>query len=124
MIDVVISALKSSSSVTTYVDADNIYPLFRLQGGTIPAIVVQLVDTTPVDTHDQAIDMDVHVVELTIFHTNPKGAWKTGEAVRARMESLQDLRIKETRFITQTTDVFEVQDATSLSQRYECSMTR
>lgn len=119
MIDKIISTLTSTTSVTDFVPADNIYPLFRLQGGELPAVVVQLVGTTPVDTHDHKPDVDEHSVEITVFHVEPRSAWRVSVAIRQALERENSISgIDQVRFETQATDVFEVQDAFSVTQRY------
>lgn len=123
MIDHIITALTSTASVTVYVDADNIFPVFRLQGSTLPAITVQLVGTDPAETKD-GVTMDDHTVEVNIFHDSPRSAWKVATAIRERLEALTDAEVKEVRFLNQATDVFEATESHSVSQRYTVSMTR
>ena len=125
MINIFINTLKNTPAVTTLVDADNIFPLFRLQGSSMPCIVVQLVQTIPVDTHDQAPSLDTHTVEVTTFHTTPLGAWKIANEIRNAYERFTDSDgIDQIRFVTQATDIFEVTEAHSITQRYECHQNR
>lgn len=120
MINLIINALKNDQVVLQYVSADNIYPLFRLQGSDLPAVVIQLVNTTPIDTHDVVTDMDLHTVEITTINLDPQTAWKTSQQIRRSLESNTTISgIDRIRFETQATDVFEVQDAFSVTQRYE-----
>jgi len=112
--------LKATASVTSYVDADNIFPLFRLQGSTIPAIVVQLVNTTPQDTHDEAFDAFIHEVEITTIGEDPKFVWRASQQVRQKMNNYANVsgRLSGGRFLNQATDIFEATDVFSVTQRY------
>ena len=119
MINFVIAALTATSSVTDIVPANNILPLFRLQKQALPAITVQLVDTQPEQTHDMPMATFTHTVEITVFHEDPSNAWAASVAVRGKLNGA-DLggNMKECRFVTQATDVFEITEAFSVTQRY------
>ena len=120
MINYIISALKATSSVTDIVPADNIFPLFRLQGSSLPAIVVQLVNSVPQDTHDDRFDAWEHELEITTLHESPKSAWRASQQVRLRMSGYSDAanNLEGMRFLNQATDVFEATDVFSVTQRY------
>lgn len=124
MIDIIITGLTSTTTITQYVPADNIFPLFRLQKSTLPAITVQLVGTEPQDTHDTKVDMDLNMVEITIFHTSPKSAWRVASAIRDRLEGFAYQEVVDTRFDTQATDIYEATEVHTITQRYECFTTR
>ena len=124
MIDQIITALKNTSSVTTFVPADNIFPLIRLQQSDLPAAVVQLVDTEPIDTKDDSFDLDVHTVEVTTIAEHPRTAWRASGQIRLRLQGYTDTYIIQTRFVTQATDVFEATEVHSVTQRYECHTKR
>lgn len=126
MINEIITLLTNTSSVTDQVPAANIFPLFRLQGSTLPAIVIQLLDTDPVYTKDQVSDLDLHTFEITVFGEGPKFVWRTATLVRQRLDTWtgDTTGIDKVRMIAQATDVFEVVDAHSVTQRYECHMKR
>lgn len=119
MIDTIITALKATTSITDLVPADNIFPLFRLQKSDLPAIVIQLVDTEPVETKDDAFDLDVHTVEITTLTEHPKTAWRTSVKVRQRLQGFATEPIVQSRFVTQATDVFEATEVHSVTQRYQ-----
>lgn len=126
MIDHIITVLKASPGLTQYVPADNIYPLFRLQGASLPAITIQLTDTQPVYTHDMQSDVDMHRFELTIFFEGVRNAFKAGHAVRLVFDHWDgdNSGIDQVRLVGQASDIFEVQDAFSLTQTYECHQNR
>ena len=124
MINHIIKALTVSSSITDLIPATNIFPLFRLQGSNLPAITVQLVDSQPEATHDLQQATFTHTVEITIFHEDPESAWTASQEVRKKLDG-QALHatLPETSFATQATDVFEITEAFSVSQRYTCYET-
>lgn len=119
MINYVIKALTQTSSVTDLIPAQNIFPLFRLQGQSLPAITVQLVDTQVEGTHDMVQRTFTHTVEITTFHENPADAWDACVAIRGKLDGTSlHATLPEVRFVTQATDVFEVTEAFSVTQRY------
>jgi hypothetical protein len=102
------------------------FPLIALQGAQMPAIVVQLVSTEPIDTHDKLSTIDEHTVEVTILEENPKDAWTASGRVRTKLDGWSDssAQIITSRFENQATDVFESTDIFSVSQRYLITMNR
>lgn len=124
MIDIIIEALVNSPSITQYVPADNIFPVFRLQQSTLPAITIQLVGTDPQHTHDTHVDMDINMVEITTFHESPKAAWRVATEIRSRLQGFNGRDIEDIIFDTQATDIFESTEVHSISQRFECFTTR
>lgn len=124
MIDIIIQALANTQSITQYVPADNIFPVFRLQQSTLPAITIQLMGTDPQHTHDTHVDMDINMVEITTFHESPRQAWKVAGQIRARLEGFSDGDIVDAIFDTQATDIFESTEVHTITQRYECFTKR
>ena len=102
MIDTFITTLKDTPAVTTLCPADNIFPLFRLEGSQMPSIVVQLVATDPIDTKDNEPSVDRHTVEVTTFNLSPLSAWKISQQIRLAYERFKDTDgIDRIRFVTQ-----------------------
>ena len=106
MINLVIDILKADANVTAITTENRIYPLSRLEGATIPAIVVQLTGTNPADTHDTTSNMDTHTVEVTVIEDKPKDANALAVLVRAALDGYAGNNIGEIRFVNQATDVF------------------
>lgn len=123
MIHYVIQRLSDTTTITN-VTATRIFPLFRLQGSTTPAITVQLLASVPADTKDEVSTFEAHTVEITIFHAEPSAAWSLSEASRTQLDGWNDTNIVESRFINQATDVFEATEVFSVTQRYEIKMKR
>jgi hypothetical protein len=124
MIHHIINILKSDSDVTSYVDADNIFPLVRLQGSTIPAIVIQLVGVEPFETKDRQVDTDMYNVEITSMHENPKSAWLTCVAVRAALDDFAgNDDVYQIRMTNAVSDVFESTEVFTITQNYEVMMS-
>ena len=67
MINLIIDILKADANITAITTTSRIYPVSRLEGGVIPAIVVQLTNTDPADTHDNTTNMDVHTVQVSVI---------------------------------------------------------
>lgn len=124
MINLVIDILKADANVTAITTADRIYPLSRLEGASIPAIVVQLTGTDPADTHDTTSNMDTHTVEVTVIEDKPKDANALAVLVRAALDGYSGNNIAEIRFVNQATDVFEATDLFTQSMIYEVRLSR
>jgi len=125
MINYVIDRLQDSAGLTAIVDPGDIYPLYRLQQSTVPAIVVQLTGTDPIDTHDAESTQEVHTVEVTVIHTNPKSAWDAAVLVRAQLDGWQTIGpVLFGRFVNQATDIFTATDFFSVTQRYDIHFER
>jgi hypothetical protein len=120
MINYIISAMQATSSITNICPAENIFPLFRLQGSSLPACVVQLVATQPMDSHDVETDAMEHDVEITSIGENPREVWRLSESIRLRFQGWSEPagNLEGMRFLTQATDVFESTDVFSVTQRY------
>lgn len=124
MINLIIDILKADANVVAITTANRIYPLSRLEGATIPAIVVQLTGTDPADTHDTTSNMDTHTVEVTVIEDKPKEANALAVLVRAALDGYSGNNIAEIRFVNQATDVFEATDLFTQSMIYEVRMSR
>ena len=125
MIHHVINILKADSDVTTYVPANNIFPLVRLQGSQIPAIVLQLVGSEPFDTKDRSPDFDLWRVEITVFNENPKDTWLACLAVRNALDSFAgNDNVRQIRMTNAVSDVFEQIEVFSVTQQYDVLMTK
>lgn len=120
MINFIITALKSTGTVTSICPADNIFPLFRLQGSSLPAVVVQLTNSAPMDSHDETQDAFEHDIEITSIGENPQQVWRLATAIRQRLQGYEDAanNLYSMRFLTQATDVFEATDVFSVTQRF------
>ena len=124
MINLVIDILKADANVTAITTTDRIYPLSRLEGGTIPAIVVQQISTDPADTHDSTSTMDTNTVQVTIIEDKPKDANALAVLVRAALDGYGGNTIAEIRLTNQATDVFEAIDLFTLTQTYDVRVIR
>lgn len=122
MIHNVISVLKADSEITQLVPADNIVPLVRLQGQQLPAIVLQLVGTDPVQTKDPHPSVDDYNLELTVLDESPAQAWNIARKVRLLLEEIDENIIRQARLIDMATDVFEGTEVFSVTQRYTVTM--
>jgi hypothetical protein len=124
MINLIIDILKADANVTAITTANRIYPLSRLEGGTIPAIVVQLVGTDPADTHDTTSTMDTNTVEVTVIEDKPKDANALAVLVRAALDGYSGNTIAEIRLVNQATDVFEATDLFTQTMIYDVRTLR
>ena len=120
MINYVISRLAEDSNIP------EAFPLVALQGAQLPATVVQLVSTEPIDTHDTLSTVDEHTVEVTVLNDSPSQAWGDSQRIRTQLDGWSDTaqKIVSSRFDNQATDVFEGTDVFSVSQRYLITMNR
>ena len=124
MLHHIIDILKADGTVTSYIAADNIFPLVRLQGSQLPAIVVQLTATEPVDTKDRRVDYDEFTIEITIVHGEPRTAWLSALAVRNALDNFAGNNdVGQIRMINMASDIFEGTEVFTMTQAYAVHMT-
>ena len=124
MINHIIDILKADAAVTAITTANRIFPLARLQGSAVPAVVVQLTNTTPVDTHDAVATVDEHLVQVTAIGTTPKQCYDLGEVVRLSLDGYLGGEISSLRFATQATDIFEADDLFTITMQFDVHLQR
>lgn len=124
MIHNLIARLKQDTHVTAITTADRIFPLIRLQGSQVPALVLQLVGATPEDTKDLTSTLDLDVVEITGLAKDPATCWTLMEAVRDSLDGWASGYVAEVRFRTHASDIFESSDLFTITATYSVRMTR
>lgn len=124
MIHHLITILKASPDVIAITTAARIFPLIRLQGSDVPALVLQLTGADPDDTKDRAADMETNAVQITAFAMDPATTWALMEAVRAALDGYTGGVIAELRFVNHASDVFETTEVFSITARYDCTIHR
>jgi len=124
MINLIIDILKADANIVAITTTSRIYPVSRLEGGVIPAIVVQLTGTDPADTHDTTSTMDDHTVQVTVIEDKPKDANALAVLVRAALDGYAGNSIAEIRFVNQATDVFEAVDLFTQTMVYSVKLHR
>ena len=125
MIHHLIDILKNDAGVTNYVASGSIFPLIRLQGSQLPAIVIQLIGSDPQDTKDRLVDYDKYMVEVTSLQDNPREAWLTCLAVRNALDTFAgNTDVGQIRMQSVVSDVFESTDVFTITQQYEVFMTQ
>jgi hypothetical protein len=124
MINLIIDILKADANITAITTTSRIYPVSRLEGGVIPAIVVQLTNTDPADTHDNTTNMDVHTVQVSVIEDRPKEAHALAELCRSALDGYTGGVIAECRFINQATDVFESIDLYTQTMLFRVMLVR
>ena len=124
MINLIIDILKADANIVAITTTSRIYPVSRLEGGVIPAIVVQLTGTDPADTHDTTSTMDDHTVQVTVIEDKPKDANALAVLVRAALDGYSGGSIAEIRFVNQATDVFEAVDLFTQTMVYSVKLHR
>ena len=126
MINHLITKLKQTTAVVNYTTRDRIFPLIRLQGSQVPAVVLQLVGCTPEDTKDTTSSVEVHVVEVTGLAVTPADCWTLMEAVRDALDGWDgdDTAVQWVRFATHASDVFESSDLFTITATYRVRVDR
>jgi hypothetical protein len=124
MINLIIDILKADANITAITTTSRIYPVSRLEGGVIPAIVVQLTNTDPADTHDNTTNMDVHTVQVSVIEDRPKEAHALAELCRSALDGYTGGTIAECRFVNQATDVFESIDLYTQTMLFRVMLVR
>ena len=125
MIHHLIDILKNDTDVTNLVDGNSIFPLIRLQGSQLPAIVIQLIGSDPQETKDRVVDYDKYIVEITSLQDNPREAWLTCLAVRNALDTFAgNTDVGQIRMQSVVSDVFESTDVFTITQQYEVFMTQ
>jgi hypothetical protein len=124
MINHLIDILKADGAVTAITTAARIFPLARLQGSAVPAVVLQLTNTDPVDTHDAVANLDEHIVQVTAIAATPKSCYDLGEVVRLSLDGYIGGDISSCRFITQASDIFEADDLFTITMQFNVHLQR
>lgn len=124
MIHHLIARLKDTTAVTDITTAARIFPLVRLQGSEVPALVLQLVGADPVDAKDLTDPMDEHRVQITGLAVSPSVTWSLMEAVRGSLEGWGSAPVVEVRFVTHASDIFESSDLFTITATYTVRMNR
>lgn len=124
MINHIIDVLKASEAVTDITTASRIFPLIRLQGSEVPALVVQLTGASPNDAKDLPSEMDENSVQVTGFATDPATAWALMEAVRDALDGYSGGVLAGVRFVTHASDIFETTEVFSITARYDAWTVR
>lgn len=124
MIHHIINRLKNDSTLTDLCPASNIYPLIRMQGSTLPAISIQIMNLEPKDTKSQTSNLDRITFHVTAFHDNPREAWAITERIRFLLDGWSDDgAVQESRIRDLASDVFESTEVFSFTQEFEIFMT-
>ena len=118
MINLIIKRLKDTAAVTTITTADRIFPLIRLQGSNVPALVVQLVGGSPTEAKEETSQVDDNLVEVTAFAQEPAQAWALSSAVRDALDGYSQGYLADVRFQNHASDIFESTDIFSITARY------
>ena len=124
MINHIIDILIEDGATGAITTNSRIFPLARLQGSAVPAVVVQLTNTTPVDTHDGVATVDEHTVQVTAIAETPKACYDLGEVVRLALDGYTGGDISSLRFVTQATDIFEADDLFTITMQFEVALNR
>ena len=126
MIHHLITKLKQTPEVVAYTTRDRIFPLIRLQGSQVPAVVLQLVGCTPEDTKDKTSTVEVNLVEVTGMAVTPADAWGLMEAVRDSLDGWDggSTAVQWVRFATHASDVFESSDLFTITATYRVRVNR
>lgn len=118
MIHLIIQRLKASTDVTDITTADRIFPLIRLQGSQVPALVVQLVGGAPTETKEETSHVDDNLIEITALAKQPAQAWALSQAVRDSLDGYTSGTLADVRFQTHASDIFESTDVFTITTRY------
>lgn len=126
MIHHLIKHLKLQGGVTQYTTRDRIYPLIRLQGSQVPALVLQLVGCAPEDTKDSTATQDLDVVQITGLAVEPSEVWSLMEEVRTALDGWDGgaSDVLAVRFRTHASDVFESSDLFTITATYTVRLNR
>lgn len=124
MIHYIIKRLKTQATITNITTDERIYPLIRLQGSEVPALVVQLVGGTPSEAKDETSQVDDNLVEITALATDPATAWVLSQAVRDALDGYSSGYLAEVRFQTHASDIFESSDLFTITTRYLARTSR
>jgi hypothetical protein len=118
MINYLIDRLKATTEVTAVVGTSKIYPLSRLDGTAIPAIVLQMTDCEPVESKDRTLNLDLTTVEVTTLADNPKAAWDLSVYCRRSLNNFTSTEILSCAFTGWASDVFEARDVFTITSTY------
>lgn len=124
MLNLIIDRLKESTEVVAITTEARIFPLIRLQGSQVPALVLQLIGATPTDAKDRPSTLDTDLVEITGLASDPATTWALMEAAREALDGWSSGTIAEVRFRTHASDIFESSDLFTITATYAVRVHR
>ena len=118
MINYLIDKLKLDTSITAIVGT-HIVPLSRLEGTSVPAIVLQMVDATAEETKARSINLDITTVEVTTLANTPKAAWDISILIRSSINGYSSGDdILSCQFSSWASDVFDSKEVFTITSTY------
>ena len=118
MINYLIDKLKLDTSITAIVGT-NIVPLSRLEGTSVPAIVLQMVDATAEETKVRSINLDTTTIEVTTLANTPKSAWDISILIRSSINGYSSGDdILSCQFSSWASDVFDSKEVFTITSTY------
>tara|TARA_R110000803_G_scaffold205743_1_gene272619 strand:+ start:115 stop:498 length:384 start_codon:yes stop_codon:yes gene_type:complete len=118
LINYLIDKLKLDTSITAIVGT-NIVPLSRLEGTSVPAIVLQMVDATAEETKARSINLDTTTVEVTTLANTPKAAWDISILIRSSINGYSSGDdILSCQFSSWASDVFDSKEVFTITSTY------
>ena len=118
MINYLIDKLKLDTSITAIVGT-KIVPLSRLEGTSVPAIVLQMVDATAEETKVRSINLDTTTIEVTTLANTPKSAWDISILIRSSINGYSSGDdILSCQFSSWASDVFDSKEVFTITSTY------
>lgn len=89
MIGDAIDILKAQTNLVNFVGADNIFPIQRKQGSTLPCVVVDMTNVRTSETKDESSNIDFVSLAILAISTDPKSSNRLATFVRQALDKFR-----------------------------------
>ena len=89
MIGDAIDILQTHTNLINFVGADNIFPIQRKQGSTLPCVVVDMTNVRTSETKDESSNIDFVSLAILTISTDPKSSNRLATFVRQALDKFR-----------------------------------
>lgn len=89
MIGDAIDILQTHTNLVNFVGADNIFPIQRKQGSTLPCVVVDMTNVRTSETKDESSNIDFVSLAILTIATDPKASNRLATFVRQALDKFR-----------------------------------
>lgn len=89
MIGDAIDILQTHTNLINFVGADNIFPIQRKQGSTLPCVVVDMTNVRTSETKDESSNIDFVSLAILTISTDPKSSNRLARFVREALDKFR-----------------------------------
>lgn len=89
MIGDAIDILQTHTNLVNFVGTDNIFPIQRKQGSTLPCVVVDMTNVRTSETKDESSNIDFVSLAILTIATDPKASNRLATFVRQALDKFR-----------------------------------